>query len=279
MPVADNFFAVASISDFDGVWGMASKHHVVAFRGECTHSTARRLGLSIFFSHKQLMSIFLFSRKQSPLLVPGMDCYCKEESKQELLTFLDAHDPELAREFRASCYPRESPHRWPDILSKMQWRGSAASKKKALGNLAGSMKMMSSGGSGGAAAAQQEATSQQEVRENIYRGCTPLDRFNAEQNLECMISADEYYSKQKLEPPGSQASWNARDQHMAMTLQRIKEHSEELFPDMGPDGGWFAGRGSDRKALGVTGQVGSFVRGASMSAMWRWKNRSTRRIT
>ena len=78
-----------------------------------------------------------------------------------------------------------------------------------------------------------------------FRGCSKLDQFNVEQNLapvlkrgmgllslcsilrsatgrvralpgpmslglfleECMIAADEYYSKQRLEPPGSRASW------------------------------------------------------------------------
>ncbi len=50
-----------------------------------------------------------------------------------------------------------------------------------------------------------------------------LDQFSAEQNLECMIAAEEYYAKQRLEPSGSQASWNARDQHMATTLLRVKE--------------------------------------------------------
>ena len=43
---------------------------------------------------------------------------------------------------------------------------------------------------------------------NKFRGCSKLDQFNVEQNLECMIAAAEYYSKQRLEPPGSRASWS-----------------------------------------------------------------------
>lgn len=31
----------------------------------------------------------------------GMDCYCKEESREALLKFLDFHDKELANELRA----------------------------------------------------------------------------------------------------------------------------------------------------------------------------------
>ena len=37
-----------------------------------------------------------------------------------------------------------------------------------------------------------------------------------------MIAADEYYKKCISEPRGSQASWNARDQHMTTTLLRIQ---------------------------------------------------------
>ena len=44
-----------------------------------------------------------------------------------------------------------------------------------------------------------------------------------------MIAADEYYSKQRLEPPGSRASWNARDQHMMTTILRLRAHARELF--------------------------------------------------
>ena len=119
----------------------------------------------------------------------GMDCYCKEESKQDLLKFLDKNDEELAKLFRQSCYPVERADMWPAILTKLQWeRGST---------------------SAGA--------------DDRYRGCSALDMFAAEQNLECMISADEYFTKQHLEPPGSEASWNARDQHMATTILRVKE--------------------------------------------------------
>lgn len=57
-----------------------------------------------------------------------------------------------------------------------------------------------------------------------------------------MISADEYYSKQMLEPPGSRASWNARDQHMMTTIMRLRANSEELFGrdhDVGTTSGIF----------------------------------------
>ncbi|CAD7975021.1 unnamed protein product [Amoebophrya sp. A25] len=153
------------------------------------------------------------SQTDSACYLFGMDCYCKEESKAELLQFLDAHDPDLAKLLRASCFPRERPEKWPEILSKLQW----GYNKKA-------------GGSGGGRSSSGGAVRGELVKDYVYRGCSKLDRFNAEQNLECMIAADEYYEKQRLEPPGSQASWNARDQHMATTIMRLKEAAKDIFP-------------------------------------------------
>ena len=54
--------------------------------------------------------------------------------------------------------------------------------------------------------------------------CSDVERLSAEQNCEVVIAADEYYKKCVSEPPGSQASWNARDQHMTTTLLRIQAH-------------------------------------------------------
>jgi hypothetical protein len=38
-----------------------------------------------------------------------------------------------------------------------------------------------------------------------------------------MINSYEYFKKQYLEPPGSNASWNTRDQHMLMTTMKLKD--------------------------------------------------------
>ena len=48
-----------------------------------------------------------------------------------------------------------------------------------------------------------------------------------EQNCEVVLAADEYYTKCVSEPAGSQASWNARDQHMTTTLLRIQAHLDD----------------------------------------------------
>ena len=50
-----------------------------------------------------------------------------------------------------------------------------------------------------------------------------LDILNIEQNLEVLCNAEEYFRKMVLEPAGSNASWNTRDQHMALTVSRIRE--------------------------------------------------------
>lgn len=109
----------------------------------------------------------------------GLDCYSKDESLEELLRFLDLHNPALATRVRFA-----SPEEWPKLLARLQWSSCG----------------------------ETEAAS-----------CSKLEQFSAEQNLECMIAAEEYYAKQALEPAGSQASWNARDQHMTTTLLRVKE--------------------------------------------------------
>ncbi|CAE7405638.1 unnamed protein product [Symbiodinium sp. CCMP2592] len=42
----------------------------------------------------------------------GMDCYCKEEAKEEVLNFFDFYDREnLGKEFRRTLYPAEQPDR------------------------------------------------------------------------------------------------------------------------------------------------------------------------
>jgi len=148
----------------------------------------------------------------------GMDCYCKEESRADLLRWLDNHDPALSKELRQTCFPRERPDKWPEILSKIQWgrSGGGGGRKNSTKSSTG-------------ASSPQVISGSNLTRDEVYPGSSKLDRFNAEQNLECMIAADEYYTKQRLEPPGSQASWNARDQHMATTILRLKHQGRDTF--------------------------------------------------
>ena len=54
----------------------------------------------------------------------------------------------------------------------------------------------------------------------------PIDIISSEQNIEILANAEEYFRKMVLEPPGSQASWNTRDQHMLMTIMRINRFQQ-----------------------------------------------------
>ena len=46
--------------------------------------------------------------------------------------------------------------------------------------------------------------------------------ISAEICCDVIINSFEYFKKQYLEPPGSNASWNTRDQHMLMTTMKLK---------------------------------------------------------
>ena len=48
--------------------------------------------------------------------------------------------------------------------------------------------------------------------------------ISAEICCDVIINSFEYFKKQYLEPPGSNASWNTRDQHMLMTTMKLKEN-------------------------------------------------------
>lgn len=149
----------------------------------------------------------------------GMDCYCKEEAREEALAFFDLYDRDnLGKDFRRACYPSEQPERWPNILAKLQWEFENDNSSPPQKKHASSQRTTADGSCGSLVLSSSK-----------FRGCSKLDQFNIEQNLECMIAADEYYSKQRLEPPGSRASWNARDQHMMTTILRLRAHARELF--------------------------------------------------
>lgn len=56
----------------------------------------------------------------------------------------------------------------------------------------------------------------------------PIDIISSEQNIEILVNSEEYFRKMVLEPPGSQASWNTRDQHMLMTIMRIRNRFQQI---------------------------------------------------
>tara|TARA_B100001741_G_scaffold312088_1_gene314636 strand:- start:3228 stop:4781 length:1554 start_codon:yes stop_codon:yes gene_type:complete len=59
-----------------------------------------------------------------------------------------------------------------------------------------------------------------------------LDRISCEQSFEIIVNSEEYFRKMLEEPPGSNASWNTRDQHMLMTIMRIRNRLSQVNKDM-----------------------------------------------
>ena len=59
-----------------------------------------------------------------------------------------------------------------------------------------------------------------------------LDRISCEQSFEILVNGEEYFRKMLEEPPGSNASWNTRDQHMLMTIMRIRNRLSQVNKDM-----------------------------------------------
>ena len=140
---------------------------------------------------------------QTPELF-GMDCYALFESKRLLLNFLEKHDPEFHKEVSGRLA-------FIDKFTDAHAYGDAVVNGN-LGRIAHHVQ-------------DTLTTIQSRLQWNSDKyQCSPLERLNAEQNCEVVIAADEYYRKCVSEPPGSQASWNSRDQHMTTTLLRIQAH-------------------------------------------------------
>ena len=56
-----------------------------------------------------------------------------------------------------------------------------------------------------------------------------FELISTDQCFELIVNADEYYRKLYSEPKGSQASWNIRDQHMTMTVIKLKELLNKVY--------------------------------------------------
>ena len=144
-------------------------------------------------------------KMQNPPYLFGMDCYDMMESKTRLLRFLKRVDPDYEKEIRARLS-------FLDRFESGREYGMAAVN----GNLS--------------RVADHIQNLLQKIQAKIQWekkwSCTALERLDAEQCCEIIISSEEYYRKLLSEPPGSQSTWNARDQHMCTTLLRIQNHLE-----------------------------------------------------
>jgi erythromycin esterase-like protein/ubiquitin-protein ligase len=157
-----------------------------------------------------MLDFFEWCRALPPSQTPevfGMDCYSLFESKKLVISFLEKHDAEFAREVstRLSVLDRfETGFQYADAMVN------------------GSLNRV----------ANHIIDTYTKIQARLQWGsdkyeCSPVERLSAEQNAEVIIAADEYYRKVVSEPRGSQASWNARDQHMTTTLLRIQDRLRE----------------------------------------------------
>jgi erythromycin esterase-like protein/ubiquitin-protein ligase len=160
---------------------------------------------SWMWRNKCMVDFLDWAKRLPPAQVPqlfGMDCYSLFESKRAVVAFLEKHDPEFASEVRARL----------SIFDKFETGAAYADAmlhgplSRVSGHIVDTLAKIQARLQWGAA----------------KWACSDVERFSAEQNLEVVIAADEYYRKAQSEPRGSQASWNARDQHMTTTLLRIQ---------------------------------------------------------
>ena len=196
---------------FEADWPLMEAANEFIHRKRTTPFPAK-IGFPKWMWHNQCMEdFFSWAQRKPPAKTPelfGMDCYSLFESKKAVIRFLETHDASFAAEVkeRLAYLDRfEDGHAYGDAMVN----GS-------LSRIAGHL---------------QEVLTQIQARlqwgSDKYTNCTDVERLSAEQNCEVVISADEYYRKMVSEPPGSQASWNARDQHMTTTLIRIQAHLKD----------------------------------------------------
>ncbi len=70
------------------------------------------------------------------------------------------------------------------------------------------------------------------IKNNIDDFEKLIDIIASEQNMEIIVNGEEYFRKMLTEPKGSQASWNTRDQHMLVTIMRIRNRFEEITQEV-----------------------------------------------
>jgi erythromycin esterase-like protein len=68
-----------------------------------------------------------------------------------------------------------------------------------------------------------QTNSDKYIKKCKMRNIDTIAVISAEICCDVMINSYEYFKKQYLEPPGSNASWNTRDQHMLMTTMKLKD--------------------------------------------------------
>ena len=157
-----------------------------------------------------------FNKNTDSVRMLGLDCYSLIQSKKWLIAFLKLVDKDYAQIIKKKLsflkdYKNENEYGKDVTYGKLRQHESYIQElfQKILSEI------------------------QWDKMDDYFKKCDELgiDKFaviSAEQCCEIMVNADEYYRKLYLEPPGSNASWNTRDQHMTMTIMRLQEQLKKI---------------------------------------------------
>ena len=138
----------------------------------------------------------------------GLDCYLLKESLEWLYTFLKLIDIELYNTV------------YSDLMFITKFKTTNEFIKVTINNHKMDLFIQDY--------FQQLLIQIQNNSEKYIKKCKELNIdtiavISAEICCDVMINSYEYFKKQYLEPPGSNASWNTRDQHMLMTTMKLKD--------------------------------------------------------
>lgn len=157
-----------------------------------------------------------FNKNKDPIRMLGLDCYSLIQSKKWLIAFLKLVDKDYAKVIKQRLsflkhYKNENDY------GKDVTQGELSQHANYIQQLF--QKILSE--------------IQWDKMDTYLKRCDELDidkfaAISAEQCCEVIVNADEYYRKLYLEPPGSNASWNTRDQHMTMTIMRLQEQLQKI---------------------------------------------------
>ena len=147
---------------------------------------------------------------QKKIYLFGLDCYMLLESYTWLDIFLNMFDIELQQTLKKDLYFLKTFQTTQDFINAIMTNKLSIDHTFFENYL------------------QKLLVTLQSNKDSYLKLCSEknidtIAVLSAEICCDVMINAFEYFIKQYQEPPGSNASWNTRDQHMLMTTMKIKD--------------------------------------------------------
>tara|TARA_B100000575_G_scaffold294589_1_gene311833 strand:+ start:7611 stop:9203 length:1593 start_codon:yes stop_codon:yes gene_type:complete len=156
------------------------------------------------------------SNKEDMVYILGIDCQQFLKSRQSVLDFLYSFD----REFHGVI------HNLTEVLGRFNTENKYANEvvkgslRPLVDNIIARLQT--------ALATYQWDKADGYFKNHKELGLDPMDILSGEQSLEILVNGEEYFRKMLEEPPGSQASWNTRDQHMLMSIMRMRARYRDI---------------------------------------------------